>query len=118
MQAAIDKGSDLLRNQRYVEAVAVLEVACQQWPGEKQLEKLLSSAQKSAQKANDRQAAEQAKIEQRMLQAATRPAVAPRKRLLVPAVVACVLLAVVGFLFRFVTRPHVSVDRAEHSLRR
>jgi Protein kinase domain/PEGA domain len=109
MQAAIDKGSDLLRNQRYVEAVAVLEVACQQWPGEKQLEKLLSSAQKSAQKASDRQAAEQEKIEQRMLQVATRPAVAPRRRLLVPAVVACVLLAIAGLLIRFLTRPHVSV---------
>ncbi len=44
-----------------------------------------------------------------MLQAATRPAAAPRKRLLVPAVVACVLLAMVGFLIRFLTRPHVSV---------
>ena len=109
MQAAIDKGSDLLRNQRYVEAVAVLEVACQQWPDEKQLEKLLSTAQKSAQKANDRQAAEQEKIEQRMLQVAMRPAVAPRRRLLVPAVVACVLLAISGFLIRFLTRPHVSV---------
>ena len=95
MQAAIDKGSDLLRNRRYVEAVAVLEVACQQWPGEKQLEKLLSAAQKSAQKANERQAAEQEKIRQRVLQAATRPAAAPRKRLLVPAAVAaCVLLAI------------------------
>jgi hypothetical protein len=109
MQAAIDKGSDLLRNHRYVEATALLEVACQQWPGEKQLEKLLSTAQKSAQKANDRQAAEQEKIRQRVLQVATRPAVAPRKRLLVPAVVACVLLALVGFLIRLVTRPHVSV---------
>jgi hypothetical protein len=109
MQAAIDKGSDLLRNQRYVEAVAVLEVACQQWPGEKQFEKLLSSAQKSAQKASDRQAAEQEKIEQRMLQAATRQAVAPRRRLLVPAVVACVVLAIAGLLIRFLTRPNVSV---------
>jgi serine/threonine-protein kinase len=109
MQAAIDKGSDLLRNHRYVEATALLEVACQQWPGEKQLEKLRSTAQKSAQKANDRQAAEQEKIRQRVLQVATRPAVAPLKRLLVPAVVACVLLALVGFLIRLVTRPHVSV---------
>jgi hypothetical protein len=109
IQAAIDKGSDLLRNRRYVEAAAVLEVACQQWPGEKQLERLLSTAQKSAQKANDRQALEQEKIRQRVLQAATRPAVEPRKRLLLPAVVACVVLAVVGFLIRFVTRPHVSV---------
>jgi len=109
MQAAIDKGSDLLRNRRYVEATALLEVACQQWPGEKQLEKLLSTAQKSAQKANERQAAEQAKIRQRELQVVTRPIGAPRKRLLVPVVVACVLLAMAGLLIRFVTRPHVSV---------
>ena len=107
-QAAIDKGEDLLRNRRYVEAAALLEVACQQWPGEKRLEKL-SSAQRSAQKLNEQQAAEQEKIRQRALQAATRPAGAPRKRLLVPAVIACVVLAVVGFLIRFLTRPHVSV---------
>jgi hypothetical protein len=109
MQAAIDKGSDLLRNRRYVEAAAVLEVACQQWPGEKQLEKLLVTAQKSAQKANDRQAAEQEKTRQRVLKVATDPAAAPRKRLLLPAVVACVVLALVGFLIRWVTRPPVSV---------
>ncbi len=109
MQAAIDKGELLLRNRRYVEAAALLEVACQQWPGEKRIEKLLSSAQKSAQKRNQQQAAEQEKIRQRVLQAATRPAGAPRKRLLVPAVVACALLAVVGFLIRFLIRPHVSV---------
>jgi hypothetical protein len=109
MQAAIDKGTDLLRNRRYVEAAALLEVACQQWPGEKRLEKLLSSAQKSAQKANDLQAADQEKIRQRALQAATRPTGAPRKRLIVPVVVACVVLAMVGFLIRFVTRPHPSV---------
>ena len=47
---------------------------------------------------------------QRELQVATRTvAAAPRKRLLVPAVVACVLLAMVGLLIRFVTRPHLSV---------
>ena len=109
MQAAIDKGSDLLRNHRYVEATALLEVACQQWPGERQLEKLLATAQKSTQKANDRQAAEQEKIRQRVLQVAARPAAAPRKRLLIPAVAACLLLVMVGFLIRFVTRPHVSV---------
>ncbi len=108
-QAAIDKGEDLLRNRRYAEAAALLEVAHQQWPGEKRLGKLLSSAQKSAQRLNDQQAAEQEKIRQRVLQAATRPAGAPRKRLLVPVVVACVMLAVVGFLIRFLTRPHVSV---------
>src|SRR6202012_2120354 len=32
IQAAIDKGSELLRNHRYVEAAALLEVACQEWP--------------------------------------------------------------------------------------
>jgi hypothetical protein len=151
IQAAIDKGSDLLRNHRDVEATALLEVACQQWPAEKQLEKLLATAQKSAQKANDRQAAEQekirqrelqqaaeqakirerelrqaaeqekvrqrelqqaaeqAKIRERELQVAARPAGAPRKRLLVPAVVAFVLLAMVALVIRLVTRPHVSV---------
>ncbi len=109
MQAAIDKGSDLLLNRRYVEATAVLEVACQQWPGEKQLEKLLFTAQKSAQKENDRHAAEQEKIRQRQLQAAPRPAGAPRKRLLVYAVAACFLLVIAGFVTRFATRPHISV---------
>ena len=73
MQAAIDKGQELLRNRRYVEAAALLEVACQQWPGEKRLEKLLSGAQKSAQKLSEQQAAEQEKIRQRVLQAATAP---------------------------------------------
>jgi protein kinase-like protein len=115
MQAAIDKGADLLRNRRYVEAAALLEVARQQWPGEKRLDKLLSSAQKSAQKANDFEAAEQEKIRQRQVQAATRPTGTPRKRLLVPAVVACVVLAVVGFLIRFVTRPHISVPTVQSS---
>jgi hypothetical protein len=115
MQAAMDKGQDLLRNRRYVEAAALLEVACQQWPGEKRLEKLLSGAQKSAQKLSQQQAAEQEKIRQRVLQAATRPAGAPRKRLLVPAVVACVVLAVVGFLIRFLIRPHVSVLTVQSS---
>jgi eukaryotic-like serine/threonine-protein kinase len=109
MQAAIDKGEDLLRNRRYVEAVALLEVACQQWPGEKRLEKMLSGAQKSAQKLNEQQAAEQAKIRERQIQAAPRPAGTPRSRLLVGAVVGCVLLAIIGFLIRFVTRPRISV---------
>jgi hypothetical protein len=108
IQAAIDKGEDLLRNRRYVEAAALLEVACQQWPGEKRLEKLLSGAQKSAQKLNEQQAAEQAKIRQRQIQAAPRPAGTPRSRLLMGAVVGCVLLAIIGFLIRFVTRPHIS----------
>ena len=109
MQAAIDKGEDLLRNRRYVEAAALLEVARQQWPAEKQLEKLLSSAQKSAQKLNEQQTAEQEKIRQRVLQAATRPAPASRKRFLAPAIVACVLLVVAGIRTRFLIRPHVSV---------
>jgi hypothetical protein len=113
LQAAVDKGAGLLRNRRYVEAVAVLEVACQQWPGEKQLEKLLATAQISAQKANDRQVAEQEKIRQRVLQAATRPAVARRKRLLVPAIVACVLLAVVGFVIRSLIRSQVAVPAVQ-----
>jgi eukaryotic-like serine/threonine-protein kinase len=109
MQAAIDKGQDLLRNRRYVEAAALLEVACQQWPGEKRLEKLLAGAQKSAQKLSEQQAAEQAKIRQRQIQAAPRPAGKPRSRLLVGSVVGCVLLAILGFLIRLVTRPHISV---------
>jgi hypothetical protein len=109
MQAAIDKGEDLLRNRRYVEAAALLEVACQQWPGEKLLKKLLSGAQKSAQKLSEQQAAEQAKIRQRQIQAATRPAGTPRSRQLAGAVVGCVLLAAIGFLIRFATRPHISV---------
>jgi hypothetical protein len=109
MQAAMDKGQELLRNRRYVEAAALLEVACQQWPGEKRLEKLLSSAQKSAQKLSEQQAAEQAKIRQRQIQAGPRPAGTPRSRLLVGSVVGCVLLAMLGFLIRFVTRPHISV---------
>jgi hypothetical protein len=113
VQAAIDKGSDLLRSRRYVEAAAVLEVAYQQWPGQQQLEKLLATAQKSAQKANDRQAAEQEKIRRRVLQAATRPAAAPRKRLLLPALVACVVLAGVGFLIRFLIRSQVSVPTVQ-----
>ena len=55
MQAAIDKGTVLLKNRRYEEAAALLEVAGQQWPDEKQLEKLLATARK----AIDRQAAEE-----------------------------------------------------------
>jgi serine/threonine-protein kinase len=113
MQAAIDKGADLLRTRRFVEAAALLEVARQQWPGEKRLEKMLSGAQKSAQKANALQAAQQEKIKQRQVQASPRPAAAPRKRRLVPAVVACVVLAVVGFLIRFATRPHISVPTVQ-----
>ena len=55
MQAAIDKGTVLLKNRRYEEAAALLEVAGQQWPGDKQLEKLLVTARK----AIDQQAAEE-----------------------------------------------------------
>ncbi len=113
VQDAIDKGSNLLRNRRYVEAAAVLDVACQQWPGEKQLEKLLATAQKSAQKANDRLAAEQEKIRQRQVQASPRPAGTPRKRLLVPVVIACVLLAVVGFVIRSLIRSQVPVPAVQ-----
>ncbi|MGC2402057.1 MAG: protein kinase [Acidobacteriaceae bacterium] len=109
IQAAIDKGEDLLRNRRYVEAAALLEVACQQWPGEKRLGKMLSGAQKSAQKLNEHQAAEQAKISQGQIQAAPRPAGTSRSRLVVGAVVGCVLLAMIGFLIRFRPRPHMSV---------
>jgi serine/threonine protein kinase len=114
IQAAMDKGSELLRNRHYVEAAAVLEVASQQWPGEKQLEKLLATAQKSAQKANDRLAAEQEKIRQRVLQDATRPTGAPRKRLLMPVAVACLLLLAAGaFLFRFLIRSQVPVPAVQ-----
>ncbi len=79
MQAAMDKGSDLLRNRRYVEATALLEVACQQWPAEKQLEKLLLTAKKSAQKFEDQQTAEQEKIGQRSSQAAEQEKVRQRE---------------------------------------
>src|ERR1700761_281483 len=114
IQAAMDKGSELLRNRHYVEAAAVLEVASQQWPGEKQLEKLLATAQKSAQKANDRLPAEQEKIRQRVLQDATRQTGAPRKRLLMPVAVACLLLLAAGaFLFRFLIRSQVPVPAVQ-----
>ena len=109
IQAAIDKGSDLLRNHRYVEAVALLEVACQEWPGEKLLEKLLSTAQKSAQKASDRQAAAQERTSQPVVEAGTHPAEAPRNRLPIYVVAACLVLVIGGFLIRFTTRPQVSV---------
>ncbi len=109
MQAAIDKGTVLLKNRRYEEAAALLEVAGQQWPGDKQLEKLLATARKAAQKANDRQTAEQEKIRQRVLQAAMRPARAPRRLLFVSAAVALLVLGMLGALIRYMTRPHVSV---------
>jgi eukaryotic-like serine/threonine-protein kinase len=115
LQSAVDYGQNLLRNRRYVEAAALLEVACQQWPGEKRLEKLLAGARKSAQKLNEQQAAEQAKIRQSQIQVAPSPAGTARKRLLVGVVLGCVLLAIVGFLTifgirpPFATRPRTSV---------
>jgi eukaryotic-like serine/threonine-protein kinase len=108
IQAAIDKGTDLLKKRRYVEAVALLEVACQQWPGHIQLEKLLSTAQKSS----ERQIANQQKLEQRQLQVEQRrPARRPRRLLLISSVV--LLLVMMALLARFVIRPHVSVLTVE-----
>ncbi len=104
IQAAIDKGRSLLGKHRYEEAGALLEVACQQWPQEKELEKLLSAARKSA----ERQAAEQEKSRQRKLQLAQRPAKKPRRLLLIGGVVAAVLV-MLGVLIRYLTRPQVSV---------
>jgi eukaryotic-like serine/threonine-protein kinase len=108
IQAAIDKGTDLLKKGRSMEAVALLEVARQQWPGHVQLEKLLSTAQKSA----ERQIASQQKKEQRQLQVEQRPPRSPRKLLLISSVVAALLLVVV-LLARFVSRPHLSVLTVE-----
>ena len=106
----MDKGTGLLKNRRYEEAAALLEVAGQQWPAEKQLEKLLSSARKSI----DRQMAEQQKSRQPQLQVAQPTAGRPRRLLLISAV-GCVIA--VGharrLLIRFVTRPHVSVLTVE-----
>ena len=103
IQAAIDKGRSLLGKHRYEEAGALLEVACQQWPQEKELEKLLSGARKSA----ERQVAEQEKSRQRQLQLAQRPAKKPRRRLLIGGVIAAVV--VLGVLIRYLTRPQLSV---------
>ena len=103
IQAAIDKGRSLLGKHRYEEAGALLEVACQQWPQEKELEKLLSGARKSA----ERQAAEQEKSRQRQLQLAQRPAKKPRRLLLIGGVIAAVV--VLGVLIRYLTRPQLSV---------
>jgi len=105
IQAAIDKGRNLLGKHRYEEAGALLEVACQQWPQEKELEKLLSAARKSA----ERQAAEQQRSRQRQLQLAQRPAKKPRRLLLIGGVVAAVLVVMLGVLIRYLTRPQVSV---------
>ncbi len=109
MQAAIEKGSDLLRDRRYVEASALLEVACQQWPGEKLLEKLLSTAQKSVQKASDRQAAEKEQTRQRVVEAPTGSETVSRNPLPIYVIAACLVLVIAGFLIKFVTRPRVSV---------
>ena len=104
IQAAISKGKNLLGKHRYEEAAALLEVACQQWPQEKELEKMLAAARKSA----ERQAAEQEKSRQRQLQLAQRPAKKPRRLLLLAGVVAGVLV-MLGVLIRYLTRPQVSV---------
>jgi serine/threonine protein kinase len=109
IQAAVDKGDKLLRDHRYVEAAAVLEVACQQWPGEKRLVKMLAGAQKSAQKLTGQQAAEQVKIEQREVHATARPAAKPRGWLLAAVVFGLFLLAFVGFVLRPKARPRISV---------
>jgi len=109
MQAAIDKGTDLLKKGRYVEAVALLEVARQQWPGHIQLEKLLSTAQKST----ERQIANQQKIEQRQLQVEQRPAWRRRRLLLISSVLVASLLVMMALLTRLVSRPHLSVLTVE-----
>jgi len=111
IKAAIDKGNDLLRNRRYEEAGALLEAACQQWPEEKQLEKLLSSARKSI----DRQTAEQQKSKQPLPEIAPGRIGKPRRLLLISAVVASLLLVMFSVLklIKFVTRPHVSILTVE-----
>ena len=111
IKAAIDKGTDLLRNRRYDEAGALLEVACQQWPAEKQLEKLLSSARKSI----ARQTAEQQKSKQPPLEIAQGHIGKPRRLVLLSAVVVSLLLVMLGVLklIKFGVRPHVSVLTVE-----
>jgi serine/threonine protein kinase len=109
MQSAIDKGRDLLKDRRYVEAAALLEVARQQWPAEKQLEKMLSSAQK----ATERQIADQQRIRQRQLQIERPPSAKPRRRPLVFAAIAVVLVAIAALVVRFVRGPHLSVLTVE-----
>ena len=101
IKAAIDKGTDLLRNRRYEEAGALLEVACQQWPEEKQLEKLLSSARKSIDRQTAEQQREQAERNCRLRRA---PAVNRADCCSFPRVVASLLLVVLGVLklIRFV----------------
>jgi hypothetical protein len=111
IKAAMDKGTNLLRNRRYEEAGALLEVACQQWPEEKQLEKLLSSARKSI----DRQSAEQQKSKQQQLEIAQGHIGKPRRLLLLSALAASLLLVMLGGLklIKSTTRPHVSVLTVE-----
>ncbi len=113
IKAAIDKGNALLKSRRYDEAGALLEAACQQWPEEKQLEKLLSSARKSI----DRQTLEQQKREQqkrKQAQLEIAPGSKPRRLLLISAVVASLLLVLgVLALIKFVARPHLSVLTVE-----
>jgi serine/threonine protein kinase len=111
IKAAIDKGSELLRNRRYDEAGALLEVAWQQWPEEIQLEKLLSSARKSI----ARQTAEQQKRKQPQVEIASSHTGKPRRLLLVSAVVAFLVFVALGVLklIKFVSRPHVSVLTVE-----
>ena len=64
---------------RIEEAVALLEVASTQWPDEKQLQKLLSTARKSA----NRQRVEQQKKTQVLGQVSEGPTRNPRKLLLI-----------------------------------
>ncbi len=113
IKAAIDKGNALLKSRRYDEAGALLEAACQQWPEEKQLEKLLSSARKSI----DRQTLEQQKREQqkrKQAQLEIARGSKPRRLLLISAVVASLLLVLgVLALIKFVARPHLSVLTVE-----
>jgi eukaryotic-like serine/threonine-protein kinase len=111
IKAAIDKGTDLLKSRRYEEAGALLEVARQQWPEEKQLEKLLSSARKSI----DRQTSDQRKSEQARLETAQSHIARPGRLLLLSALAASLLLAILGLfkLVRFAPRPHLSVLNVE-----
>jgi eukaryotic-like serine/threonine-protein kinase len=111
LQAAIDKGTELLQTNRFEEAAALLEVACTQWPDEKQLQKLLSTARKSA----NRQRVEQEKKAQALSQASEGPTRKPRKLLLISGVVASLLLAVllVPKVIDLLTTPHLFVLNVE-----
>ncbi len=111
LQAAIGKGTDLLRTDRIEEAVALLEVASTQWPDEKQLQKLLSTARKSA----NRQRVEQQKKTQVLGQVSEGPTRNPRKLLLISGVVVALLLAVlvVPRVINLFARPHLFVLNVE-----